>query len=383
MFGGGGAGFGGIGGYSGGGATGGATDNDPDRAGGGMEAGGFNTGPSGGFGGGNFDGGPMATQSGGSGLGGFPQNGESPERKQPGQGQQQQSMMPLTLRMLLDAHERRRESGVQQGLDTPLVVNGRELHMFTLVACIETISMDQIYKSLQVNDGTGRMTVKQYHDATQAGNQELQLGEYVRIFGSLRYWNGEFHISAHHIEKVVDPNEVSFHYIEVAHVHLSLAGKMPSKAAPSPAAAAQGGGIGAMGGGNNTRPGDWMCPSCNVNNFASRTSCFRCGAPKPMDGGGQQPGATPGGPGTVTSGFGGGGQPGQAYGGAPANNAYSGAPGGLGFGGAGGVWGQPSGGGFAPQQQAQFGTGPAGGQSYGGQSAAMGQRSFGGVQHPF
>ena len=31
----------------------------------------------------------------------------------------------------------------------------------------------------------------------------------------------------------------------------------------------------------NARPGDWMCPSCNNNNFASRTACFRCSTPKP------------------------------------------------------------------------------------------------------
>ena len=31
----------------------------------------------------------------------------------------------------------------------------------------------------------------------------------------------------------------------------------------------------------NGRPGDWMCPSCYNNNFASRTACFRCSTPKP------------------------------------------------------------------------------------------------------
>eukprot|EP00033_Pygsuia_biforma_P000753 GCRY01000879.1.p1 GENE.GCRY01000879.1~~GCRY01000879.1.p1 ORF type:complete len:727 (+),score=167.01 GCRY01000879.1:119-2299(+) len=36
-------------------------------------------------------------------------------------------------------------------------------------------------------------------------------------------------------------------------------------------------GGGAAGGG---RPGDWPCPSCGANNFARRTSCFRCSASK-------------------------------------------------------------------------------------------------------
>jgi len=29
------------------------------------------------------------------------------------------------------------------------------------------------------------------------------------------------------------------------------------------------------------KPGDWECPSCGANNFASRVECFKCGVPKP------------------------------------------------------------------------------------------------------
>ena len=34
------------------------------------------------------------------------------------------------------------------------------------------------------------------------------------------------------------------------------------------------------------KPGDWICDSCGVNNFARREECFRCGAPKRSGGGG-------------------------------------------------------------------------------------------------
>jgi len=30
----------------------------------------------------------------------------------------------------------------------------------------------------------------------------------------------------------------------------------------------------------NIRPGDWACGACNMNNFASRTECFKCSTPK-------------------------------------------------------------------------------------------------------
>lgn len=29
---------------------------------------------------------------------------------------------------------------------------------------------------------------------------------------------------------------------------------------------------------SDSRPGDWQCTSCNSDNFAWRTECFRCGA---------------------------------------------------------------------------------------------------------
>ena len=41
-----------------------------------------------------------------------------------------------------------------------------------------------------------------------------------------------------------------------------------------------GGGFG--GGRGNVRPGDWTCPSCGANVFASKSNCFRCQTPKPV-----------------------------------------------------------------------------------------------------
>lgn len=39
--------------------------------------------------------------------------------------------------------------------------------------------------------------------------------------------------------------------------------------------------------GGGQKDGDWACPGCNNNNFARRTECNRCGAPKPGGGGGR------------------------------------------------------------------------------------------------
>lgn len=36
-------------------------------------------------------------------------------------------------------------------------------------------------------------------------------------------------------------------------------------------------------GGSNMRPGDWVCRACNNHNYASRESCNKCGSPKEAD----------------------------------------------------------------------------------------------------
>ena len=35
------------------------------------------------------------------------------------------------------------------------------------------------------------------------------------------------------------------------------------------------------GGGGEVRPGDWTCPGCGANVFASKSSCFKCATPRP------------------------------------------------------------------------------------------------------
>jgi RNA recognition motif-containing protein len=39
-------------------------------------------------------------------------------------------------------------------------------------------------------------------------------------------------------------------------------------------------------GGGGEKPGDWPCPRCGANVFASKTACYKCGEPKPRGGGG-------------------------------------------------------------------------------------------------
>jgi len=226
----GGGGFGGVGGGFGGGGF----LEEPSAGGGGGGA--FNAIP-----GGNF-GGPGSSNGG---LAGYMSNGDNAQgpvageggavpgqfNKGPGGSREEQSLMPVTIRMIIDAYERSKATD-QQGPDSALNIHGRTVSMFTCVACVEKSSLQQVYKVLEVNDATGRITVKQYNDATTP-EQDFQAGEYVRVYGTFRAWGGEFHVSAHHIGRVESPNEIPYHYVEVAHTTLALQGKIVAKPAPA------------------------------------------------------------------------------------------------------------------------------------------------------
>jgi rubredoxin len=70
------------------------------------------------------------------------------------------------------------------------------------------------------------------------------------------------------------------------------------------------------GGGGNVRPGDWTCPGCQANVYATKPNCFRCQAPKPADAGyGGGGGGFGGGYGAPQGGYGGGGGGGRGGGG--------------------------------------------------------------------
>merc|ERR1719424_2785729 len=168
----------------------------------------------------------------------------------PQEGRQGQTLTPITVRMLNESVEQSRAAGAG-GPDTQYLVSGRPLGLLTLVACVESVQQQPMFKDFRLNDGTGRVNVHRYVDG-EATAEDFAVGQYVRIFGHVREWQGQGGVNAHRISAVESANEISHHAIEVAHVHLQATGKLRKPgAAPAPAAAAPAPapGFGAGGGG--------------------------------------------------------------------------------------------------------------------------------------
>jgi rubrerythrin len=63
-------------------------------------------------------------------------------------------------------------------------------------------------------------------------------------------------------------------------------GKGQSKGGKSSGKGSKGANPGKGGGSFERKPGDWTCPSCSANVFASKDKCFKCGTAKPGGGSG-------------------------------------------------------------------------------------------------
>ena len=137
-----------------------------------------------------------------------------------------QTLRPVTIRMLEDAARRSREETVGvPGVE--YYVSGQPIGMITLVACVESVTQQPLFTEYQVTDGTGRLRAHKYMCGESAApGEDVRAGEYVRIYGHLREWQGLLSVLVYRAARVESANEVPFHTIEVAHVHLAITGQL-------------------------------------------------------------------------------------------------------------------------------------------------------------
>lgn len=140
-----------------------------------------------------------------------------------------------------------------------------------------------------MEDGTGIMEVKRWIDADSITDDsrpsKLAVNQYVRVIGILKPIGGKRHVGAHQIHAITDFNEVQYHLLEAAAIHLHLTRGPPEQFAPTDSAEATAtygqpahvrggrdtamGGMGGAPGGTGGTGGTTNCPP-NASNTAKR-----------------------------------------------------------------------------------------------------------------
>ncbi|OIW32073.1 replication protein A, subunit RPA32 [Coniochaeta ligniaria NRRL 30616] len=140
-----------------------------------------------------------------------------------------ESLRPVTIKQLADWSEPFPGADIQ--------IDGAPLTQLTLVGQIRKINPQATNITYTLDDGTATIDVKKWVDAERAedGADGAQFAEdqYVRIWGRLKSFNGKKHVGAHFIRAIEDYNEVNYHLVEAAYVHLYI-----TKGPPVPGQAA-------------------------------------------------------------------------------------------------------------------------------------------------
>jgi len=184
-----------------------------------------------------------------------------------GGGFSDESLRPVTIKQLLDIEEA--YPGAEFALD------GAPIKQVTLVGQVRSVNPQQTNVTYRLDDGTGVIEVKKWIDADkQAAAAEMDgddasgafaLDQHVRIWGRLKSFNNKRHVGAHFIRAVDDYNEVSYHLLEAAYVHLFLTRGPPNQGGGAGGGGGDGGGDGMFvdqhgAGAGNTNGGNSMAP---------------------------------------------------------------------------------------------------------------------------
>ncbi|CCT65129.1 related to single-stranded DNA binding protein 30K chain [Fusarium fujikuroi] len=131
-----------------------------------------------------------------------------------GKSYQDESLRPVTIKQILDAEE------AYAGAD--FKIDGSPVTQITFVGQIRKIQPQPTNITLNIDDGTGMIEVKKWIDVDKQDDADpgFEVESHVRIWGRLKSFNNKRHVGAHVIRPVADFNEVNYHMLEAAYVHL-------------------------------------------------------------------------------------------------------------------------------------------------------------------
>ncbi|KAL2831670.1 hypothetical protein BJY01DRAFT_226396 [Aspergillus pseudoustus] len=183
--------------------------------------------------------------SGGGGGGGF-MPGETSSPSGGGRNEDRNTTMrPITIKQALDATQPYPEASYQ--------IDSQDVSSVVFVGQVRNISTQATNITYKLDDGTGEIEAKQWvtpddsmdttDESVAAGGKDrngVEINGYAKVFGKLKTMFGDRKIiTTHCVRPLTDINEVHFHFIEAAAVHLFFT------RGPAPAAGGGGGSSGA------------------------------------------------------------------------------------------------------------------------------------------
>lgn len=100
-------------------------------------------------------------------------------------------------------------------------IDGAPVPQVTFVGQIRSVNAQATNITLKIDDGTGQVEVKKWIDGDKPEDADAyELDSHVRVWGRLKSFSNKRHVGAHVIRPVADFNEVNYHMLEAAYVHL-------------------------------------------------------------------------------------------------------------------------------------------------------------------
>jgi len=104
-------------------------------------------------------------------------------------------------------------------------LNNQPLSVVCLIGQIVQVSPTQTHLNYTVDDSTGTIDVRSWVDQEnpQKNQQQWGAGDYVRVIGNLRsFGEKRYVVASAQLLPVEDFNELTHHFLEIIHLHLTL-----------------------------------------------------------------------------------------------------------------------------------------------------------------
>jgi len=164
------------------------------------------------------------------GGGGFmPEKAQSPAGGKGGRARGEQTMLPVTIKQILNAAKTE---------DETLKIDGREVNQVIVVGEVMSMDSQALCNSYQLDDGTGRIDIRWWVDQEtselHADKRSLVTDTtYVRVVGKIRNFQDQQQVVAFDVRPVKDFNEITCHMLQAVHVHLVHTTQAPASSAPA------------------------------------------------------------------------------------------------------------------------------------------------------